>query len=95
MQSRLHRQAGYWEDRMTYKQGPEVIAGGAAPGRFDMVCSSVQQSTEAKCAAVIVIGGECGSGYSIAGSFDAQLLLPDILRKMADVLEREQALRRQ
>jgi hypothetical protein len=55
----------------------------------------VQQSTEAKCAAVIVIGGECGSGYSIAGSFDAQLLLPDILRKMADVLEREQALRRQ
>jgi hypothetical protein len=80
---------------MMYKYAPEVMAGGASAGLFDIVCSEVQQSTDARCAAVIVIGGASGSGYSIAGSFDAQLLLPDILRKMADVLERQQAQRRQ
>ena len=80
---------------MTYRYVPEVVADGASAGLFDLVCSEVQQTTDARCAAVVVIGGASGSGYSIAGSFDAQLLLPDILRKMADVLERQLARRRQ
>ncbi len=80
---------------MTYRYVPEDVADGASAGLFDLVCSEVQQTTDARCAAVVVIGGASGSGYSIAGSFDAQLLLPDILRKMADVLERQLARRRQ
>jgi hypothetical protein len=71
------------------------MADGESAGLFDRVCDHVRQSTDARCAAVVIIGGESGSGYSIAGSFDAQLLLPDILRKMADILERQFEQRRQ
>ena len=80
---------------MTYRHVPEVMADGESAGLFDRVCDNVRQSTDARCAAVVIIGGESGSGYSIAGSFDAQLLLPDILRKMADILKRQFEQRRQ
>lgn len=42
--------------------------------------------TQARCAAVVVIDGESGSGYSVVGPLEAQVLLPDILQKMADAL---------
>ncbi|MFM0176647.1 hypothetical protein PQR33_45995 [Paraburkholderia sediminicola] len=35
---------------------------------------------------MIVIDGELGSGYSVMGPLEAQVLLPDILQKMADTL---------
>jgi hypothetical protein len=42
--------------------------------------------TRARCAVVIVIDGESGSGYSVVGPLEAQVLLPDILHKIADNL---------
>ncbi|WP_434108159.1 hypothetical protein [Paraburkholderia caffeinilytica] len=47
--------------------------------------------THARCAVVIVVDGESGSGYSVVGPLDAQVLLPDILQKMADTLRRQLA----
>jgi hypothetical protein len=38
--------------------------------------------TQARCAAVIVIDGAEGAGYSVMGPLEAQVLLPDILKQI-------------
>jgi hypothetical protein len=40
-------------------------------GLFDAACSHLRNMTQARCAAVIVIDGESGSGYSVVGPLDA------------------------
>ncbi|RKE35031.1 hypothetical protein B0G76_1078 [Paraburkholderia sp. BL23I1N1] len=58
---------------------PTAVPGGESAGLFDVVCHHVKEMTQARCAAVIVIDGESGSGYSVVGPLEAQVLLPDIL----------------
>jgi hypothetical protein len=61
-----------------------VVPGGESAGQFDAACDYVRNMAQARCAAVIVIDGELGSGYSVIGPLEAQVLLPDTLQKMAD-----------
>ncbi|MFL9862155.1 hypothetical protein PQR70_26595 [Paraburkholderia madseniana] len=69
----------------------KVEQGGEAAGQFEAACNHVRQSTGARCAAVIVIDGVSGSGYSVVGPLDAQVLLPDILQQMAITLRAQLA----
>ena len=71
---------------MTPDFEPTVIPGGESAGLFDTACNHVRDMTRARCAVVIVIDGESGSGYSVVGPLEAQVLLPDILHKIADNL---------
>ncbi|MFM0454189.1 hypothetical protein PQR21_27725 [Paraburkholderia nemoris] len=74
------------EDAMTSDFEATVVPAGESAGQFDVTCNYVRNVTQARCAAVIVIDGESGSGYSVVGPLEAQILLPAILRKMADTL---------
>jgi hypothetical protein len=74
------------ESTMTENVESNVVPGGKSAGLFDTACNRVREMTQARCVAVIVIGGEAGSGYSVVGPLEAQFLLPDILQQMADTL---------
>jgi hypothetical protein len=71
---------------MTSDFEPTVIPAGESAGLFDTACTRVRDMTRARCAVVIVIDGESGSGYSVVGPLEAQVLLPDIVHKIADTL---------
>lgn len=66
-----------------------VTAGGESAGAFDAACARVRDTTQARCAVVVVIDAEAGSGYSVIGPLDAQILLPDILERMAKTLRQQ------
>jgi hypothetical protein len=74
------------EHTMTSNFEPTVIPAGESAGLFDAACDHVRVLTQARCALVVVIDGELGSGYSVIGPLEAQVLLPDILQKIADTL---------
>lgn len=61
-----------------------VVPAGESAGLLDAACNTVRNMTEARCAVVIVVDGAAGSGYSVIGPLDAQVLLPDILQQIAD-----------
>jgi hypothetical protein len=76
------------------KMGAEFVRSTVSPGgerarAFDVACNHVKNMTQARCAAVILIDSEAGSGYSVIGPLDAQILLPDVLEQMARVLRRQ------
>jgi hypothetical protein len=71
---------------MTLDFEPTVIPAGESAGLFDAACHQVCEMTHARCAVVVVIDGELGSGYSVIGPLEAQVLVPDILQKMANTL---------
>jgi hypothetical protein len=76
---------------MTNDVGAKVVPGGESAGLFDTACNQLRQSTGARCAAVIVIDGDYGSGYSVVGPLKAQVLLPDVLQQMATALRAQLA----
>jgi hypothetical protein len=76
----------FCEDAMTSVFEAIVVPAGESAGNFDTACNYVRSVTLARCAAVIIIDGELGSGYSVVGPLEAQVLLPDILQKIADTL---------
>jgi hypothetical protein len=47
--------------------GAKVVKGGREVGQFDAACDDVRQTTGALCAAVVIIDGDAGSGYSVVG----------------------------
>jgi len=59
------------------------------PGKYNEACTVARLATEAQVAVLIVLGGKHGSGFSLqADSEDAVALLPDVLRQLADEIER-------
>jgi hypothetical protein len=70
---------------------PKVVAGGESGGLFDAARKTVCEITQARCVSVIVIDGAEGSGYSVIGPLEAQVLLPDILKQIADALRSQLA----
>ena len=70
---------------------PTVVPCGESAGLFDVACNHVKDVTQARCVAVIVVDGEAGSGYSIIGPHEAQVLLPEILQQIANVLRQQLA----
>ena len=56
-------------------------------GKYDDVCSEVREKTKARGAAVIIIDGTLGSGFSLQAPPEVALALPRILRDMANQIE--------
>jgi hypothetical protein len=56
-------------------------------GRYDDECSAVRLATDAEGAIVIVIDGKKGSGFSVQTSEALALNLPQLLRRLADIIE--------
>jgi hypothetical protein len=60
------------------------------PGKYDQACSMARVFTGARAVALIVLGGEHGSGFSVQTENPRFLeLLPDMLRQMAMDIEQD------
>ena len=57
------------------------------PGKYDELCTRVRMEALARGAALIIIGGEKGDGFSVQGPLAITVLLPELLRRMADQIE--------
>lgn len=60
----------------------------AGPGKYDDLCSYAIQQAQAQSCALIVFGGNQGSGFSVQGNLEALVSLPATLRAMATEIER-------
>jgi len=61
------------------------------PGKYDPECTLVREATGAALVAVIVMGGDRGQGFSVqfnADAFEVVARLPDLLRTMAQDIEK-------
>lgn len=59
-------------------------------GKYDQICTQVRNDTEATDVAVMVINGKHGTGFSVQSqSMKFMILLPRLLRDMADQIESE------
>ncbi|MGC2967812.1 hypothetical protein [Paraburkholderia aspalathi] len=67
------------EGKMTSNFDPMLMPGGESAGPFDSACNRRREITKAGCVAITVIDAESGSGYSVVGPLEAQVLLSDIL----------------
>ncbi|CAG4892688.1 hypothetical protein [Paraburkholderia gardini] len=76
---------------MTDSVEVDVVPNNQPGGSLESACSHVLRAAHARCAAVIVLNGDEGSGYSVKGPLDAQVLLPDILEQMALCLRQQLA----
>jgi len=58
------------------------------PGKYDAICTEARLKTQATGVALVVIQGEHGSGFSVQAPDTMTRLLPVLLRRMADEIER-------
>jgi hypothetical protein len=58
------------------------------PGKYDDLCSLVRDKAQAMGVLVIVLGGEKGNGFSCQADLATTLMLPDLLRTVADQIEK-------
>lgn len=61
------------------------------PGRYDEQATRVRLETKALGVLLIVFGGEHGNGFSAQLPLEELLLVPRVLRSVADDLERDAA----
>ena len=59
------------------------------PGKYDNLATLVRTRAKAEGVIVIVIGGSKGSGFSVQATFEVTAKLPELLRTMADDIERD------
>jgi hypothetical protein len=59
------------------------------PGKYDDVATMALRETRASGVIVIVVGGDRGSGFSVQAVEGVALDLPQILRTMADQIEKD------
>lgn len=59
------------------------------PGAYDAECTMVREKTNAAGVILIVLGGERGNGFSCQTNLAVMHSLPEILRNMADQIERD------
>jgi hypothetical protein len=57
------------------------------PGKYDAEATMVQKSTNAAGVVVIVFAGDRGGGFSVQATLDVVMVLPKLLRTMADEME--------
>lgn len=57
------------------------------PGKYDNLCTYVREQAEARAAIVIILEGNQGQGFSCQAPLDVVVLLPSILRRIADEME--------
>jgi len=53
------------------------------PGKYDDICTTVRERTNAQAVALIVLDGDKGNGFSVQSSAAVLKILPDILESMA------------
>jgi hypothetical protein len=61
------------------------------PGKYDAECTILRESTKARGAIAIVFEGTKGNGFSIQADLLTLLRLPEILRNVADDIEKDTA----
>ena len=61
------------------------------PGKYDDLATLVRDGTNAEGVIVIVIGGSKGGGFSVQATGEVTAMLPALLRKLADDIERDLA----
>jgi hypothetical protein len=61
------------------------------PGKYDKVATDARTQTKAQGVILIVVGGEHGDGFSAQLTLDQTLMMPTILRRVADAIERDGA----
>lgn len=59
------------------------------PGKYDDHATQVRTATGADAVVVIVVNGDKGSGFSVQTNAAMTLRLPELLRIMADDIERD------
>lgn len=59
------------------------------PGKYDSFAIRVREETKARGVMLIVFGGEHGNGFSSQLPLEEMLLVPTILRSVADQIERD------
>lgn len=59
------------------------------PGRYDDLCTHVRETAKAEGAAVIVLHGTSGSGFSVQVPPQMAIALPSMLRMLADDIEKD------
>lgn len=59
------------------------------PGKYDDLCTYAREQAQATAAMVIIVGGKHGPGFAMqTADLRVQLALPQILRNIADEIER-------
>lgn len=53
------------------------------PGKYNELCTYVREHSHAEAAAVIIINGDHGAGFSVQAPIRAQLVLSDMLELVA------------
>lgn len=59
------------------------------PGKYDAEATIVMEATKAKGVILIVIGGDRGEGFAVQATAEVTWAIPDILRNMAEVIEKD------
>jgi len=59
------------------------------PGKYDDLATYVMEETDADVVLVVVLNGSRGSGFSVQALAGGTLLLPALLRMIADNIERD------
>lgn len=57
------------------------------PGKYDEECSKLRLSTKASGVLIVVIDGNKGQGFSCQMDLKSTLMLPELLRHMANQIE--------
>lgn len=59
------------------------------PGKYDALATAAREAAKARGVILIVFGGDKGSGFSAQLDALGTLSIPQILREIADEIERE------
>ena len=59
------------------------------PGKYDDICTTVREQTQAAAAIVIVINGHKGTGFSLQATGHELARLPDILEALANQIRED------
>lgn len=59
------------------------------PGKYDDECTKVREATKSRGVLLAVFDGSKGHGFSVQADLETTLRLPEILRFIADQIERD------
>jgi hypothetical protein len=58
-------------------------------GKYDDLCTEARRKAKAEGAILIILNGEKGQGFSVQATLDVLVRLPQMLRHMADDIEKD------
>lgn len=59
------------------------------PGKYDADCTAILRKYNAGGVILMVFGGDIESGFSCTADFETTIRLPEILRRTADMIEKD------